>query len=118
MRQRLYFSIVCITVVALLVSCSQSSIDLTSFRGSEFDDEFPVPKSALIAKKRNSHIEYKLNGLTEENGLPDRYFKEIKKWGWEEQKEEQMGALQVFTKDGKTIEIITLTDHFILLKGD
>ncbi len=51
-----------------------------------------------------------------EQGLyrPQKYFEELKMWGWEELKREQMGSVYFFKKGETIIAIIIKEDYFQL----
>lgn len=67
----------------------------------------------LILKKGEK---YYLENIGGEQGLypPNKYFEEIKNWGWEELEKEQMGQAHFFTKGETIISVVIKEDYFHL----
>ncbi|SCW62154.1 hypothetical protein SAMN04487970_102135 [Paenibacillus tianmuensis] len=111
------FLMVAVTLSALVYGYAFS--DNNSFVGSSIDEQFPVPAEARksdvpFSKPGVVYVRYNMKGIEEKESIPDFYANEIRKWGWKEDKEEQVGALRVFVKDGKTMNITTHTGYFTL----
>lgn len=105
-----------------LVGCTASNEEDSSFIKSSVNKEVPVPANAKSssASFNNPNIKkgktYKLDDIGGEQGLyrPQKYFEELKMWGWEELKREQMGSVYFFKKGETIIAIIIKEDYFQL----
>ncbi|MFF3023879.1 hypothetical protein ACFVRR_14685 [Gottfriedia sp. NPDC057948] len=86
---------------------------------SKLNKGFPIPLTAFQSNidYKNQYEVYNWKMASEEHGLPYYYELILKMWGWNEVKEEALGARKVFTKDGEIVNIISLNDkmelHFI-----
>jgi hypothetical protein len=74
----------------------------------EFDG-FPIPKDAEVIKEEESFIEYNWSKASEENGIPKRYQKELKKEGWEIVWRE--GSATIYRKGDIRVVLISSTDY-------
>lgn len=103
-------------ILFLVGACSQQSF----YKPSSINADFPVPEDARLqeGEAKNPKIEkyasYKWTKSNEIQSIPEAYVDEIKRNGWQERTEEQMGALRVFEKDGSIIWITTHDDFFTL----
>ena len=105
-----------------LVGCSSSNNEISSYKKAGINEDIPVPANAESSKVKfdNPTIKkgekYSLENIGGEQGLypPNEYFEEIKKWGWEELKSEQMGHVHFFSKGDTIISIDIKEDSFHL----
>lgn len=100
------------TVSAFVILISIPIIFLFSYEESEQFEGFPVPKAADLTANKSNLESYKWGPASEENGLPLRYQAIIRLWGWE--KKEQEGALTVYEKDEKKVDLVSLTNYLSL----
>jgi hypothetical protein len=97
----------------MLFGCQNSS-----YKGSDINPEFPIPfEATLISKKTENQkvkttAEYKYAKADETNSINKGYLNKIEEWGWKEHKDEQLGGLRVFEKNGTIIHIITGQGYF------
>lgn len=114
MRNR-YLHMVLVTFF-LLGACAQQPV----YKPSSINPDFPIPETARLQKKeaKNPKIEkfasYKWTKSNEIQSIPEVYLNEIERNGWKERKEEQMGALRVFEKNGNVIWLTTHDNFFTL----
>jgi|GEM_PF-6476714 len=85
---------------------------------SAIEPDFPVPKQAEKTNHRSKnpkirYVRYAFSGLMDLSKR-DQYFREIEKWGWRENKQEQMGAMHVFVKGEKRIQITIHPEFFTI----
>jgi hypothetical protein len=103
-------------LVLLLIGCSQE----VSYKLSAIHLDFPIPENAKLTdgKAENPNLEkyvkYKWKDADEIGSIPSSYLKVIKQNGWKERKEEQLGAVRFFEKDG-TVVVVTTNDGFFNL---
>ena len=110
--------IICLLLLCL-VGCSSSYDEITSYKKSGINEDFPVPANAESSEAQfeNPYIKkgekYSLKNIGGEQGLypPSDYFEEINIWGWEELKEEQMGQAHFFRKGNTIISIVIKEDY-------
>ncbi|WDH80487.1 hypothetical protein PUW24_20510 [Paenibacillus urinalis] len=93
----------------------------TLYIESNIQKGFPVPSNALKTESGSYNADllverYELEGLKFENSIPEEYVNEIVKQGWKEIKEEQMGGMRVFSKDGEKVNIVTQNGFFQICK--
>jgi hypothetical protein len=103
-----------IFIIAILILVPV--IFLFSYEESETFAGFPVPRTAELTKSQSNLEAYEWGPASEENGLPLRYLAIIRLWGWE--KKEQEGALTIYEKDGREVELLSLTDYLGLSSSD
>lgn len=114
MKKRYLYMFLC--TFFLLGACSQQS----SYKPSSINDDFPVPENAQLQEgeannpKIEKYARYKWKKSNEIQSIPGDYLNEIDRNGWKERKEEQMGALRVFEKNGNIMWITTHDDFFTL----
>ncbi|SDD72238.1 hypothetical protein SAMN02799630_03306 [Paenibacillus sp. UNCCL117] len=120
MRGNLWFKRILWSIV-LIVACSgcTHADNQSGFVGSSIDAQFPVPVRAEITdhtSQDNSihYVRYKLKGLQEEDSIPAYYLAKLQESGWIEQQDAQMGALRVFKKEEKIMNLTTHTGFFTL----
>lgn len=110
--------ILLIAVVAIILSFFFyiSPVFSLSFKPSDVHPDFPIPARSEKVEKPGAkkgwtfyEIRPSLTGSQFE-----RYIREIEKWGWKERKEEQMGRLRVFEKDGKIMLAVLYPDQVSL----
>ena len=107
-----------------LVGCSSSYEEITSYKESKINEDFPVPAKAKVSEVEftNSHIKkgekYTLKNIGGKQGLypPADYFEQISLEGWEELKEERMGHVHFFQKDDTVISLVLKEDYFELFE--
>jgi hypothetical protein len=99
-------AILLFSLLAFLITFEESA----EFKG------FPVPKMAKLTQQQHNLESYDWGSASEENGLPLRYQAIIRIWGWK--KIEQEGALTVYEKDGRQVEVVSLTDYLSLSSSD
>ncbi|KAB7705967.1 hypothetical protein F9802_12950 [Bacillus aerolatus] len=100
-------------LLTLIVGCSPSYDETGGYKESTINKDFPVPANAEPGEANfgNPNIEkgvkYKLKNIGGEQGLlpPQRYFQEIEKLGWKEEKDKQMGSVHFFKKDDTVIAV-------------
>ncbi|SHE61188.1 hypothetical protein SAMN05444392_10262 [Seinonella peptonophila] len=85
---------------------------------SSIDPEFPIPEGAKKSDKKSndpqtSYVRYDFTGLTDPTKRQN-YFEQIKKAGWTEHPDEQMGSMHIFTKGNKRLQVIIHDDYFTL----
>ncbi|WP_338780624.1 hypothetical protein [Metabacillus sp. FJAT-52054] len=102
-------------LIFILQGCS-SNAHAENFKQSSIESTFPIPADAKEIKKKEDSAVYSLKGMKEEEGLPKAYLAKLEEDGWKESKSEQLGAMQTFKKDGKTIKVTSLTDKLTLEK--
>lgn len=103
-------SLILFGIIFLLVACNNKII----YENSVLDTEFPVPKKARIIEEQDDYVQYKWKNANELESIHHDYLQKIKEYGWQEVKEEQMGALRVFTKGGKVIHLTTHNGYFMI----
>ncbi|WP_078410680.1 hypothetical protein [Priestia abyssalis] len=107
---------VAVLIFFLLGACGQQSF----YKPSSINADFPVPEDARLqdGEAKNPKIEkyasYKWTKSNEIQSIPEAYLNEIERNGWKERKEEQMGALRVFEKNGNILWLTTHDDFFTL----
>lgn len=99
-------------ILAFAILIGIPIIYFLSFEESNQFEGFPVPKSAELTTNKSNLETYHWGPASEENGLPLRYLAIIRLWGWE--KKEQEGALTLYEKGGKRVELVSLTDYLSL----
>lgn len=103
-------------LLALLVSCGQE----ISYKSLATHSNFPIPENVklTVGKAENPNIEkyakYKWKEADEIESIPASYLKVIKRKGWVESEEEQLGAARFFEKN-KTVITLTIHDGFFTL---
>ena len=105
-----------------LVGCSSPQNEISSYKKAGINEDIPVPANAESSKVKfdnpniNKGEKYSLENIGGEQGLypPNEYFEEIKNWGWEELKTEQMGHVHFFSKGDTIISIVINEDNFHL----
>lgn len=124
-------------LAAVMLGCSavekhvqQNATDVSSTQSSKvqrsnqayvpspIDSEFPVPKQAKRTQHRSKnpnirYVRYAFSGLMDRSRR-NQYFTEIQKWGWRENKLEQMGSMHVFEKGEKRINLTIHPDFFTI----
>ncbi|MBS2968105.1 hypothetical protein J9317_04965 [Metabacillus sp. KIGAM252] len=113
--KRLVMTTAAAGLIFILQGCS-SNAHAENYKQSSIESTFPIPADAKEVKKKEDSAVYSLKGLKEEEGLPKEYLAKLEEDGWKESKSEQMGAMQIFIKDGKAIKVISLTDRFTIEK--
>ncbi|KZZ84718.1 hypothetical protein [Bacillus sp. SJS] len=113
--KRLVMSTAAAGLIFILQGCS-SNAHAENFKQSSIESTFPIPADAKEIKKKEDSAVYSLKGMKEEEGLPKAYLAKLEEDGWKESTSEQMGALEIFKKDGKTLKVTSLTDKFIIEK--
>ncbi|CAM4236129.1 hypothetical protein [Bacillus manliponensis] len=91
-----------------------------TYRSSTVQKGFPIPVFAkqIEGDEKEGWEQYEWWLASEEDGLPKHYRIVIALWGWNEIEEEQMGAREVFEKDGQKIFVISVTDELVIsIKG-
>lgn len=94
---------------------SESNVkDDANYIPSAIRSDFPVPKEAQKTNHPSKnpdlkYVRYAYQGLMDSKKR-ERYFAEIEKWGWNEEKQEQMGSMHVFSNQ-KTKERVHITIH-------
>ena len=89
-----------------LAGCSSSYEEITSYKESKINEDFPVPSKAKVSEGQfnNPHIKkgekYNLKNIGGKQGLypPADYFEQISLEGWRELEEEKMGHVYFFKK--------------------
>lgn len=75
--------------------------------------DFPVPKSAALAKHHDDVFEYDWPKFKHpEEGLPTSYLLALKLHGWKELKEEAEGFSYVFKKGNRKVTMVVDTSYF------
>ena len=105
-----------------LVGCSSTHNEISSYKKAGINKDIPVPANAELSKVKfgNHNVKnggkYILKNIGGEQGLypPNEYFEEIKNWGWEELKSEQMGHAYFFRKADAIFSIVIKEDYFHL----
>ena len=108
----------------LLAGCSSSDVEITSYKESGVNEDFPVPSKAKVSEVQfnNPHIKkgekYTLRNIGGKQGLypPADYFEQISLEGWEELKEERMGHVHFFQKEDTVISLVIKEDYFELFE--
>lgn len=77
---------------------------------------FPVPRNAELIKENEVTKSYDWSTASEENGIPFGYELVIKINGWK--KGEREGALVLYTKGDKKIDLICTRMHLDILKAN
>jgi len=77
---------------------------------------FPVPRNAELIKENEKAKSYYWSAAIEEYGIPFGYELVIKINGWK--KGEREGALVLYTKGNKIIDLILTREHLDILKAD
>lgn len=109
-------------LLSWLVGCSSSYDESSSYKKAGINEDIPVPANAESSNAQfdNPNIKkgekYYLDNIGGEQGLypPNKYFEEIKNWGWEELEKEQMGHVHFFTKGETIISVVIKEDYFHL----
>lgn len=70
---------------------------------------FPIPKDAKVIKEEGNFISYNWSKASEENGIPKKYQKELKKEGWDIEWFE--GSATIYKKDDIKVVLICQTDY-------
>ncbi|MCL6605980.1 MAG: hypothetical protein K6T94_24200 [Paenibacillus sp.] len=120
-RTRRFWTLIILCIaVGLLAGCGTKEPSWQSFEGALNEKGFPVPKEANSPDRTTTnaamdYVRYSLQGLKEEDSIPDPYLDEIEAWGWSEQKKEEIGASRVFQKDGLNVHVTVHDDYFIVM---
>ena len=77
---------------------------------------FPIPKDAEVIKVEENIITYNWSKASEENGIPDRYKKELKKEGWEMEWRE--GSATMYLKNEIKVVLICSTDYLSISRTE
>jgi len=120
-RTRRFWTLIILCIaVGLLAGCGTKEPSWQSFEGALNEKSFPVPKEANSPDRTTTnaamdYVRYSLQGLKEEDSIPDPYLDEIEAWGWIEQKKEEIGSSRVFQKDGLNVHVTVHDDYFIVM---
>lgn len=103
-------------------SSDNKKATISDYKKATINIDIPVPANSesSSAHFENSNVKkgekYSLENIGGEQGLypPVEYFEEIKNWGWEELKNEQMGHVHFFRKGDTIISIVIKEDYFHL----
>lgn len=107
-----------ILFVFLLFGCGKEGE--ISFKPSSVHSDFPVPEYAKLVEGEaanpqiDQYAKYEWEKAEEIESIHSDYFIKIIESGWEEKKDEQLGALRVFAKDDTIIWLITHNGYFSL----
>ncbi|MGG6312027.1 hypothetical protein [Paenibacillus macerans] len=101
-------------MIFVIAGCASSEPSWTDYVGASVEKSFPVPKEAsqtetALNNSKLDYVHYSLNGLQDDEDVPEAYQKVIEEWGWKEKKEESTGTTRVYEK-GKLIVQLTLHD--------
>jgi len=102
-------------IVAAAMVLLYSFLFLPYKKPDKFED-FPVPRFAKVANEKSKVTTYDWSHASEENGLPITYLLRIKLAGWKQVTQE--GAMTVYSKDGREIEVTSLTDYLGVAERD
>ena len=105
-------------LLILVAGCSPSYDEDAGYEKSIINENFPVPANAeqVEAEFANPNIEkgvkYNLPKIGGHQGLypPERYFREIEKWGWDQLTDKQMGDVHFF-KQGETVISVIIKEN-------
>ncbi|MEH6945382.1 hypothetical protein [Bacillus sp. JJ722] len=112
--KKVVFVLICIIFITIWFGSKQ----IVTFSSPSNVDSFPIPSTAKevdsVAKNPNiiRYQKYKYSGADEINSINKKYLTAIKKAGWTELKDEQMGAARFFQKDKVKVSLIT-HDNYI-----
>ncbi|MEC0373101.1 hypothetical protein P9847_27205 [Paenibacillus chibensis] len=112
-------------VVLLITGCGKTEPSWTNFEGAANEKTFPVPKEANRTDRnagntKIDYVRYSMNGLKEEDSIPDAYLQKIKEWGWKENTDESEDASRVFEKQNRIVHLTIHDNYFtvtVLAKG-
>ncbi|QHJ69937.1 hypothetical protein [Planococcus halotolerans] len=85
----------------------------TSYKADAKLLNFPVPQSAALVEENEFGKNYDWSKASGDNGIPWSYELTLKLNGWEKVEGE---LTPIYQKDDKKIDLITTTDHLIVLK--
>lgn len=90
----------------------------SAVKPSALHPDFPVPQDAVLTKGEagnpniKKYARYNWKEADEISSIAEHYLKEIEAAGWIEKKDEQMGALRVFEKNGTVMWVTTHNGFF------
>lgn len=90
----------------------------TAYKPSTIESTFPVPKDSVKTDKKSKksqmpYVRYDYTGL-DQMGKRQSYFAHLRKLGWKELKNEQLGRMHVFSNNGKQIHMTIHQDYFTI----
>jgi hypothetical protein len=109
-----------LTILLILLCFTLSGCGEEEYASSEAIKDFPIPMSAdpVSGEAKNPNItayqKYRYSNKDEPQGISEEYLAAIVSEGWNELKEEQMGATRFFTSGERKVAIEARPDSISL----
>lgn len=93
-------------LILSLLACNgneSNDIEINSFKGSDLNNDFPIPEKAERVTEiyfeaheeqiKKNYIYYRFVGIgsVENEFIPEKYFAEIERWGWNQLDNKSIG---------------------------